>query len=119
MVVIWRSVNSRGCSPVSMAAFSAGSPNESHPIGDSTFLPRHPVIAGEQIDVGVVPQVTHVEFARGIRIHLNVVELGSGRVFGDVEDTLPFPEILPFQFYGPEVVRHGRMRVLAGLNRKR
>jgi len=33
------SVNTRGWTPVLMAAFSAGSPNESNPIGDRTPYP--------------------------------------------------------------------------------
>ncbi len=34
------SVNWRGCTPVLMAAFSAGSPKLSKPMGDSTAWPR-------------------------------------------------------------------------------
>ena len=57
-----------------------------------------------------------MELARRVRVHLDVVELGSGRVFGDVEDAFPFPEILPLEFDGREVVRHGPVRVLARPN---
>ena len=51
------SVNRRGCSPVLMAAFSAGRPKLSKPIGDSTRVAAHGAVAGEQVAEGVVAHV--------------------------------------------------------------
>ena len=40
MVAMFSYVHTAGCTPLSMAAFSAGRPKASHPIGWSTLNPR-------------------------------------------------------------------------------
>ena len=66
------SVHTDGDCPPSIAAFSAGRPNESHPIGCKTyfhrtnhiqshFLPHHSMILGYSITYSVKSSVSNVE----------------------------------------------------------
>ena len=66
-----------------MAAFSAGRPKASQPIGLSAARALHPQVAIERVAEDVVAPVADVEVARRIREHVQHVELVAGR--GDVD----------------------------------
>ena len=68
-----------------MAAFSAGSPKASQPIGCSTLKPAHPLVAGEEVADRVDAHVAHVDAAGRIREHLEAVELRAAGLLGDLE----------------------------------
>ena len=76
------------------------------PHGRQDVVTLHLLVAGDQVDVGVVADMPDMELTRGVRIHRDVVELWLVRIFGDVEDTLGLPSILPFCLDGPVVVFH-------------
>ena len=61
-----------------MAAFSAGRPKASHPIGLSAARPCIRKIAIERVAEDVVPAVADMEVAGRIRKHVQHVELVAG-----------------------------------------
>ncbi len=51
----------------------------------------HPVVPGENVADGIVPDVPHVQLPRRIREHAQAIELLLGGVFFDAEGALRFP----------------------------
>ncbi len=59
--------------PRSRAAFSAGRPNASQPIGCSTAKPARPLVARHHVAQRVVAHMPHVDLAAGVGEHLQHV----------------------------------------------
>ncbi len=70
-------VQSRGLMPFLIAAFSAGSPNASKPIGQEDVVAVHPPEAGERVGRGLDVPVADVQVARRVRVHRQQVVLAA------------------------------------------
>ncbi len=99
-----------GWVPCLMAAFSAGIPRASQPMGWRTFAAGHALLAGDDVADRVVPDVAHVDAARGIGVHLEAVELGPGGIVDGGESPPGLPGGLPLALHRGEIVGvgHGR-----------
>src|SRR2546426_2989980 len=74
----------------------------------------HRLVAGEQVADRVVAYVSHVNAARGVREHLEAVELRAARVLGHAELLSVLPDPLPLGLDLLErvpVARHNWLRV--------
>ena len=109
MLAMLRSVHSRGGVWFAMAAFSAGRPNESQPMGCKHVVALHPHVARQRVADGVVAHVSHVQRAGGIRQHLQHVILlarGAGRL-GAIEIGILRPALGPLLLDGLRIVAVG------------
>ncbi len=82
------SVNGRGCSPVLMAAFSAGRPKQSNPIGRQHRVAVHGAVADDQVAEGVVAHVAHVGRPRRVGVHAQHVVVRARVVVVDLVGAL-------------------------------
>ena len=89
------SVKTRGCSPVFIAAFSAGSPNESNPNGDKHRLAVHRPVPDEQVTERVVADVALVSRPARVRVHAQHVRSGARVVQVHLVGVLVGPALLP------------------------
>ena len=89
------SVNTRGWVPVLMAAFSAGRPKLSNPIGLQHAVAVHGAVADDQVAEGVVAHVAQVGRARRVGVHAEHVERRPGVVVVDLVGALVGPPLLP------------------------
>ncbi len=64
----------------------------------------HPVVPGENVADGIVPDVPHVQLPRGVGEHAQAIELLPGGVFFDAEGALALPVILGFALYRQRIV---------------
>ena len=85
----------RGCSPVLMAAFSAGSPKESNPNGDKNCLPVHRAVPDEKIAERVVADVALVGRPARVRVHAKDVRGRARVVHVHLVGVLVDPALLP------------------------
>ena len=99
------SVKIRGCVPVLMAAFSAGRPKESKPIGAEDALALHGLVANDQVTEGVVADVPLVRRPRRVGVHAQRVELLPRVVVGDLVGALVDPVTLPLALHRIDVIR--------------
>ena len=92
--------------PRSRAAFSAGRPNASQPIGCSTAKPAGALVAGDHVAQRVVADMPHVDLAAGIGEHLQhvVFRLAVGRHVVHAEAAALGPGALPRRLGGGEIV---------------
>src|SRR6266702_113613 len=93
----------------SMAAFSAGMPNASQPIGCSTAKPLGTLVAGHHVAHGVVAHVPHMDAPGRVGEHLQHVVFGTyarGIVRGR-EDPALVPDFLPARLGVAGVVAFG------------
>ena len=81
-----------------MAAFSAGRPKASKPMGCSTLIALHPLVAGVDIRGRHGVPVADVEVAGGIGEHGEGVPLGAGVVVLDLVELILGPLLLPLFF---------------------
>ncbi len=79
-----------------IAAFSAGRPNASHPIGCSTEKPFMRSLTRDHVADRVVAHVAHVDVARRVREHLEDVLLRLAGVLGGAIGAVALPPRLPF-----------------------
>ena len=90
-----------GWPPSLIAAFSAGSPNESKPIGRSTVVAVAPAEMRDDVAERVVEDVPHVQLPGRVRQHLEHVEVRSasppGAGFSTREGLLGLPDGLPLR----------------------
>ena len=75
---------------------------ESHGMKD--VIAVHLLESGHHVSDGIVPDVTHVEFSRRIREHLEAIEFFAFGIVGGLKDFFFFPDLLPFLFYFCEFV---------------
>jgi hypothetical protein len=68
----------------------------------------HPLVAGQQVADGVDPDVAHVDAARGVREHLEAVELGPAGILDGAELLTALPDVLPLGFDVAEGIAIGR-----------
>ena len=71
----------------------------------------HALEPREEIADGVDADVAHVNAARGVREHLEAVELRAARVFDGAELFALVPDTLPLRFDLAERIAIGRHRV--------
>ena len=98
-------VHVNGWPPLLIAAFSAGRPNASKPIGEEHVVAQHPPIAGERVGRGLDVPVADVEIARRVVVHRQQVVLGPAGVgeVGLVQAQVG-PALLPARLDGRRVV---------------
>ena len=101
------SVKGRGWLPLLMAAFSAGRPKESKPIGREHGVAVHGAVADDQVAEGVVAHVTLVGRPARVRVHAQHVERGPGVVVLDLVGAASVPAVLPLALDLLDVVRLG------------
>ena len=89
------------------AAFSAGRPNASQPIGWSTLKPARALIARHHVAHGVVAHMAHMDAPRRIGEHLEHVIFRARIVVRGLEDLRVRPGFPPFGFGFAHVVAFG------------
>lgn len=67
-------------------------------------IASHPEVPGDHISDGVVSKVSHMDSARGIRIHLKAVVLWLPGILRDPESVPLLPDPLPLGFYRLKIV---------------
>src|SRR3989304_250137 len=95
MLAMFSWVHTAGCTPLLMAAFSAGGPEGVPANGVEHVEPAHPLVPGEQVADGVDADMAHVDAAGGVREHLETVELGAAQVLDGLELLGLLPHPLP------------------------
>ena len=90
--------------PREMAAFSAGRPKASNPMGVQHVVALHPAEPGVGVRRGHGVPVADVQIAGGVGIHRHLEPLGTRIVVGDVVNAVAFPPILPLAVDANRVV---------------